>query len=132
VTPGVCCFLLVWEDMVGTRGLKYWRSTRGAPRIFEFKQAVGQQQIFLVSRCAYLLSLQLLLIEVHKPLLTRQPAYSNHPEVNFGTVRVAGVIQNVQEILAVSKVAGKQMDASQSIAHEFHRPHKPTGRLDGS
>jgi hypothetical protein len=38
-------------------------------------------------------SLQLLLIGVHKPLFTKQPAYSNHPEVNFETARVAGVIQ---------------------------------------
>jgi hypothetical protein len=45
-----------------------------------------------VSRSAYLLSLQLALIEMHKPLFTKQPAYINHPEVNFGTVRVVGVI----------------------------------------
>jgi hypothetical protein len=47
----------------------------------------------LVSRCAYLLSLQLALIEMHKPLFTKQSAYSNLPEVSFGIVRVAGVIQ---------------------------------------
>jgi hypothetical protein len=47
----------------------------------------------LVSRCAYPLSLQLALIEANKPLFTKQSACSNHPEVNFGIVRVAGVIQ---------------------------------------
>jgi hypothetical protein len=90
------CFLLVWEDMVGAGGLKYTDRAvciRKKPSvIFKLEQVACQRQIFLASQYAYLLSLQLLLIEVHKPLFTEQPAYSNHPEVNFETVRVAGVI----------------------------------------
>jgi hypothetical protein len=45
-------------------------------------------------------SLQLALIEVNKPLFTKQLAYSNHPEVNFGVVRVAGVIQECARVFA--------------------------------
>ena len=64
-----------------------------APRIFESNRIVWQRQLFLVGRCACLLSLQLALIEVNKPLFTKQSAYRNHPEVNFGIVRVASVNQ---------------------------------------
>jgi hypothetical protein len=95
----VSCFSLPWEDMVGAGGLKYADCAicmREKPAvIFELEQVARQRQIFLflVSRCTYIFfSFQLLLIEVHKPLFTKWPAYSNHPEVNFGIVRVAGVI----------------------------------------
>jgi hypothetical protein len=61
----VSCFLLVWGDMVGAGGLKC------ADPAMELEQVARQQQKFLVSQCAYLLSLQLLLTEVHKPLFTK-------------------------------------------------------------
>lgn len=75
----VSCFSLPWEDMVGAGGLKYADCAicmREKPAvIFELEQVARQRQIFLFL-----------------PLFTKWPAYSNHPEVNFGIVRVAGVI----------------------------------------
>jgi hypothetical protein len=62
VTAGVVsCFILVWEDMVGARDLKYADRAiciREKPTvIFESEKVVWQRQIFLLSRCAYLLLL---------------------------------------------------------------------------
>jgi hypothetical protein len=55
----VSCFILVWEDMVGAGGLKYADCAvciREKPAvIFESDQVIWQRQIFLLSRCAYLL-----------------------------------------------------------------------------
>jgi hypothetical protein len=61
----VSFFLLVWENMVGAGGLKYADPAiciREKPAvIFELEQVACQRQIFLVSKCTYFLSLQLLL-----------------------------------------------------------------------
>jgi hypothetical protein len=73
--------------------------------------------------------LQLLLIETHKPSIHHSPDSLLIAITQKSTLELYELLQNAQEILAVSTVRGKQVGVSQNITHEFHRSDKPSAHL---